>query len=64
MPDQAAPAAAAAPGPGHLVVLAPTDVAVNSEFMMEVQVADIAGLFSAPLFVTYDPALLEMIVGR
>jgi general secretion pathway protein D len=44
-------------------MVAPTEVTVGDEFLAEVHVADVVGLFSAPLFVNYNPALLELVTA-
>jgi len=38
-----------------------TKVKTGSEFTLTAQVANIEKLYSAPLFVNYDPALLELV---
>ena len=71
-PSAAAPAT---PAPaGELLVLPPlpkpparlsfagdTKVKTGAEFALTAQVANVEKLYSAPLFVSYDPALLELV---
>jgi len=38
-----------------------TKIKTGTEFTLTAQVANIEKLYSAPLFVTYDPALLELV---
>ena len=62
------------PSAGELLVLPPlpkptprmsfageTKVKAGAEFTMTAQVANVEKLYSAPLFVSYDPALLELV---
>ncbi len=39
----------------------PEQVDLNKEFVVMVQVRDVEKLYSAPLFVSYDPAALELV---
>lgn len=58
------PVAAAIPvGPPRLDLAAPAATAVGQLVTVEVRVSEVAGLVSAPLFVNYDPALLEFVAA-
>lgn len=58
----AAPTALPA-GPPRLDLAAPAATAVGQLVVVEVRVSEVAGLVSAPLFVNYDPALLEFVAA-
>ena len=75
-PAEVAPAAKPAPE-GELLTLPPlpkppprlsfsgdTKIKPGAEFTMTAQVANIEKLYSAPLFVNYDPALLELVTVK
>jgi general secretion pathway protein D len=47
--------------PAQLVLAGPDSTAVGQEFTVAVEVSGIDKLYSAPLFVNYDPALLEFV---
>ena len=48
-------------GPAVINFNAPQQVTVGEEFAVSVQVDGVSNLYSAPLFVKYDPAVLELI---
>lgn len=58
----AAPTAVPA-GPPRLDLAAPATTVVGQLVAVEVRVSEVAGLVSAPLFVKYDPALLEFVAA-
>lgn len=64
-PPAAPPAAPAAVpvGPPRLSLAAPGATAVGQVVAVEVRVSGVAGLVSAPLFVSYDPSLLEFVAA-
>jgi general secretion pathway protein D len=47
-------------GPAVINFTAPQQVSVGEEFAVSVQVAGVENLYSAPLFVKYDPATVEL----
>lgn len=47
--------------PAQLALAGPESTAVGQEFTVAVEVSGIDQLYSAPLFVNYDPALLEFV---
>jgi general secretion pathway protein D len=48
-------------GPAVINFTGPRQVKQGEEFSVAVQVADVEQLYSAPLFVKYDPAVLELV---
>jgi general secretion pathway protein D len=61
-PGQPAPQKAAEPEQrGTFSVVAPESVSVGSQFDVEIKVADVKNLYSAPFTLTYDPIFLEFV---
>ncbi|MBI1921784.1 MAG: type II secretion system protein [Geobacter sp.] len=61
-PEQPAPPKAVEPEQrGALSVTAPEAVPFGTEFEVEIQVADVKNLYSAPFTLTYDPIFLEFV---
>ncbi|MBE0595673.1 MAG: type II secretion system protein, partial [Desulfuromonadales bacterium] len=69
LPEATAPASGGMPDalpppaeqPAQLRLIAPSHVQLGEEVFMAVQVENIRGLYSAPLFVTYDPQQLTFL---
>ena len=49
------------PGPAVINFAAPTEASLGEEFAVTVKVRGVEQLYSAPLFVSYDPAILELL---
>jgi len=62
-PAQRQPVPATVPEAGgpELVLAGPRQIEVGQKFAVEVQVHDINGLASAPLFINYDPVRLDLV---
>ena len=55
---------APADGPASLLLLGPEEIEVGQQFSVEVLIEDVSSLYSAPLFVNYDPARLKLLEVR
>jgi general secretion pathway protein D len=53
-----------AKGPARLTLSGPGETAAGQELTLVVQVSVVDKLYSAPLFVNYDPALLEFVDSK
>ena len=53
-----------AKGPARMTLVGPNATAAGQELTLAVQVGGIDRLYSAPLFVNYDPALLEFVDAK
>ncbi len=59
-PEQSVPAMSER-RPAQLVFSGPASVTSGREFSLAVEIENVEGLYSAPLFVNYDPAVLELV---